>query len=202
MRSVILAALVLLVAGALAPRTSAILYGDADCGGTVDSIDAMLALQLDAGLIPSVPCPANADVNADARVDSLDALAILQYVAGLVGSLGPAQPPTATAAPTSTVGPPFTPTVAPTATPAVSALECQFAATEVVAVVRSYGWSISFGGDTTLQDVRYAALLASELCSASPLTECANVLSEGVLIESSTTAWASRVIATCDIPAF
>lgn len=52
--------------------------GDADCDGEVNSIDALLVLQLHAGLTPTLPCPGAGDVNGDGRVDSVDAALILQ----------------------------------------------------------------------------------------------------------------------------
>ena len=69
--------------------------GDADCNGSVDSIDAALVLQYDAGLLSAAPgaaaavlsCPRAADVNHDRSVNSIDAALILQYVAGLLPRL-------------------------------------------------------------------------------------------------------------------
>lgn len=61
--------------------------GDADCSGSVDSIDAALALQFNAGLVNSLPCSEFADVNGDGSVDALDASLILQFVAGLLDDL-------------------------------------------------------------------------------------------------------------------
>jgi len=61
--------------------------GDVNCGGAVDSIDAVLVLQLSAGLVASLVCDQNADVNHDGRTNSLDAALILQYSAGLLDHL-------------------------------------------------------------------------------------------------------------------
>ena len=61
--------------------------GDADCSGSVNSIDAALALQFTAGLVDSLPCSQFADVNEDATVNALDAVLILQFVAGLLDDL-------------------------------------------------------------------------------------------------------------------
>ena len=61
--------------------------GDVDRNGDVNSIDAMLVLQLSAGLIGTLPQFELQDVNGDGAVDSQDALLILQFVAGLVESL-------------------------------------------------------------------------------------------------------------------
>jgi hypothetical protein len=55
----------------------------------VNSIDAALALQSDAGLVDSQPCLEQADANGDSLVNALDALLILQYDAGIIGSLPP-----------------------------------------------------------------------------------------------------------------
>ena len=60
------------------------LLGDADCNGRVDSRDALLVLQFEAGLLSSLPCPDLADVNRDGRVDSIDAGLIKQMDAGLI----------------------------------------------------------------------------------------------------------------------
>ncbi|MCH8995421.1 MAG: hypothetical protein IH959_10750 [Chloroflexi bacterium] len=60
------------------------LPGDANCDRNVDSIDAALILQSDAGIIDSLGCPQNADVNEDGSITSSDALLILQLEAGLI----------------------------------------------------------------------------------------------------------------------
>jgi alpha-tubulin suppressor-like RCC1 family protein len=57
--------------------------GDADCNDTISSLDALLVLELVAGLIGELPCPA-ASAGADAPITSTDALAILQFSAGLL----------------------------------------------------------------------------------------------------------------------
>jgi hypothetical protein len=59
-----------------------------NCANGVDSIDALLVLQLVAALLESLPCDGNADINGGG-VDAVDALLILQYVAGLIDSLPP-----------------------------------------------------------------------------------------------------------------
>ena len=58
--------------------------GDADCNGVVDSRDALLVLQFDAGLFDKFTFTCSlVDVNADGVVNSIDASLILQFVAGL-----------------------------------------------------------------------------------------------------------------------
>ncbi len=66
------------------PPSLLLLTGDANCSGTVDSIDAALILQVSAQLVDSVLCPLNADVNASGAIDSVDAAIVLQAVAGLL----------------------------------------------------------------------------------------------------------------------
>jgi len=58
--------------------------GDVSCDGDTSSIDALMVLQADAGLLASLPCPHNADANGDGVVNAVDALAILQHAAGLL----------------------------------------------------------------------------------------------------------------------
>jgi hypothetical protein len=73
----------------MATPTPRRLMGDANCDGQVDSVDASLVLQYDAGLSHSLPCPDLADVNQDGQINSLDASLILQYNAGLLYRLPP-----------------------------------------------------------------------------------------------------------------
>ena len=61
--------------------------GDADCDGSVTSIDAVVVLQADAGLLNSVFCFGAADVNENGDLNALDAVLILQFVAGLIPTL-------------------------------------------------------------------------------------------------------------------
>lgn len=63
--------------------------GDASCDGLVNSVDALLILQLIAGLLEAFSCDADVDANGDGRVDSLDAALVLQFDAGFVDSLPP-----------------------------------------------------------------------------------------------------------------
>jgi len=58
--------------------------GDANCDGVVNSIDALLVLQLSAGLLDSLGCQQQADVNVDGRANAIDAALILQFTAGLI----------------------------------------------------------------------------------------------------------------------
>ena len=61
--------------------------GDVNCDSSINSIDAALILQLDAGLTASLPCQERADVNGDGTANALDAVLILQFAAALLGSL-------------------------------------------------------------------------------------------------------------------
>ncbi|OGO53272.1 MAG: hypothetical protein A2148_09090 [Chloroflexi bacterium RBG_16_68_14] len=61
--------------------------GDADCDGEINSIDASIVLQFDAGLIASVECADSADVNGEGSANSVDAVLILQHEAGLIVNL-------------------------------------------------------------------------------------------------------------------
>ena len=65
------------------------LPGDVDCNAAVNSIDALLVLQLVAALLAELSCEDVADVNEDGSVNALDATMILQYAAGLLDSLSP-----------------------------------------------------------------------------------------------------------------
>ena len=57
--------------------------GDVDCDGIVNSEDAALILQLEAGLAASLPCEENGDVNGDGQVTGKDAQLVLVMEAGL-----------------------------------------------------------------------------------------------------------------------
>ncbi len=63
--------------------------GDANCDLIVDSIDAALVLQYEAGFITDFLLCAVPDANEDLAVNSIDAALILQYSAGLIASLPP-----------------------------------------------------------------------------------------------------------------
>ncbi len=66
------------------PTPPAILLGDANCDGRVDSIDAALILQYSAGLLRALNCQQGGDVNRDGHINSIDSALILQYIAGLL----------------------------------------------------------------------------------------------------------------------
>jgi len=68
------------------------LSGDVDCDNTVDTIDAALVLQYDAGFLAALDCQPAGDINGDAQVNSIDATFILQYAASLIDRLPPARP--------------------------------------------------------------------------------------------------------------
>jgi hypothetical protein len=59
------------------------LLGDVNCDGDINSVDAAVVLQYDAGLIAVLKCDVG-DANADRRTDSVDAALILQFDAGLI----------------------------------------------------------------------------------------------------------------------
>ncbi len=65
--------------------------GDANCDGVVSSLDAVIVLQVDAGLLDRAPCHIQADASFDGIVNSLDAAIILQREAGLVAACSPGQ---------------------------------------------------------------------------------------------------------------
>lgn len=65
------------------------LVGDSNCNGTVNSIDAALVLQKDAGLLNTIPCANLADANQNGSVNAIDATLILQYDAGFLAHLPP-----------------------------------------------------------------------------------------------------------------
>lgn len=58
--------------------------GDVNCDGRVTSVDALLVLQFEAGLIRRLPCAKDADLNHDGRINSIDAQFIKKFVAGLL----------------------------------------------------------------------------------------------------------------------
>jgi hypothetical protein len=58
--------------------------GDVNDNGSVDSVDALLILQLSAGMISTVPNAPSADVNHSGTINPIDASLILQEAAGLI----------------------------------------------------------------------------------------------------------------------
>jgi Tol biopolymer transport system component len=72
-----------------APSWQPLLAGDVSCAGGVNSIDAALLLQFEAGLLAELSCLGAADVNTDGQVDSRDAALILQVTAGLLPQPSP-----------------------------------------------------------------------------------------------------------------
>ena len=58
--------------------------GDIDCSGLVNSIDAAIVLQHDAGLLGLPACDFKGDMNQDGRINNIDAALILRHVAGLI----------------------------------------------------------------------------------------------------------------------
>ncbi|MCX6574800.1 MAG: dockerin type I repeat-containing protein, partial [Candidatus Aminicenantes bacterium] len=69
------------------PGTSTVLKGDINGDGNVNLADAILALQVNAGMAPSGIrsgyAASGADVNGNGKVGEAEAIYILQYVAGL-----------------------------------------------------------------------------------------------------------------------
>ncbi len=64
--------------------TGATTQGDADCNGSIDSVDSLQVLRHVAGLSTSANCLDDAgDVDCNSEFNSVDALRILRYVAGL-----------------------------------------------------------------------------------------------------------------------
>jgi hypothetical protein len=57
--------------------------GDADCSGTVNSVDALKDLRHVAGLFPDPSCINAGNVDCDFDMDSVDSLFILRFVAQL-----------------------------------------------------------------------------------------------------------------------
>ncbi len=72
------------IVGPTPEKPSIDMKGDVNCDGKVNSRDALMVLQLNAGLKNTLPCIHNADVNWDSRINSKDAALILQYHAGIL----------------------------------------------------------------------------------------------------------------------
>ena len=108
-RAGVLVALTVVIAGSLqlsgSSFASDLQWGDVSCDGLVDSRDASLILQYDAGLLGSLRCPKAADVDGSGSADATDAFFVLQLEAGLIDELRPdvTKTPTPTATPTDTL---------------------------------------------------------------------------------------------------
>ncbi len=63
-------------------------FGDVNCDGIVDPVDAAFILQFSAGLLGALPCAWVTDVSGDGSTNPLDAALILQFAAGIIPSLG------------------------------------------------------------------------------------------------------------------
>jgi hypothetical protein len=63
--------------------------GDVNDDGLVNSVDALLIVQFDAGLLDHLANAPSADVNLNGIVNSVDAALVLQYVADLLHELPP-----------------------------------------------------------------------------------------------------------------
>lgn len=89
-RALVVAVLIVPIAGAATREAQAgfNLCGDPTNDGVVNSLDALLILQVNAGLT-MLPLPATgaADVDNNGSVGARDASLILQYSAGLIDSL-------------------------------------------------------------------------------------------------------------------
>jgi hypothetical protein len=79
--------------------------GDPDCNALINSVDALFALRVGAGLPVSAQCVPNADVNCSGVINSVDALLILRFVAGLSVNLPPGCPPIGSGPPTASATP-------------------------------------------------------------------------------------------------
>jgi hypothetical protein len=93
-----------------APTAPPTAFGNVDCGGGINSIDALKVLRYSAGLsVSQAPgCPLigvepvpqsgglQGDVDCNGPVNSIDALKLLRYAAGLSVSQGPGCPPIGT----------------------------------------------------------------------------------------------------------
>jgi hypothetical protein len=82
--------------GAQAPPPPPHVFGDVDCNGLVEPVDALSALRHVAGFPPLAACLDVADVNCNGAIDAVDALLILRYLAGLPAEPPPGCPPIGT----------------------------------------------------------------------------------------------------------
>jgi plastocyanin len=58
--------------------------GDANCDDRVNSVDAVLVLQLTAGIVSTIACSEEADVDGSGEPNAFDAFLVLQLDAGLI----------------------------------------------------------------------------------------------------------------------
>jgi hypothetical protein len=70
------------------PTRAATACGDVNGNGSINPVDALLILQLSAGLIPSLMNAASADVNHNGTINAIDATLILQEAAGIIPASG------------------------------------------------------------------------------------------------------------------
>jgi murein DD-endopeptidase MepM/ murein hydrolase activator NlpD len=99
--------------------------GDANCDGLVTPADAVIILQVAAGIVPSACAASHADANCDGAVTPADAIAVLEMTLGdraqpvkaACESPSPTVEPSPTPTPQQTAGPSGTSTVAVTARP-------------------------------------------------------------------------------------
>ena len=108
---VVIGAILATTVGMRSAHSAEKVLGDANCDTTVNSVDASVILQLEAGLLwpnrysppfdpaPILPCPFNADVRGGGDITSVDAALILQYSAGLLPQLQRLVTPTPLPAP-------------------------------------------------------------------------------------------------------
>ena len=88
MTAVVAAALLWPSFSSASPALTTSLLGDVNCDKNINSVDAALILQFDAGLVASLACQ-DADVNGDGTINAIDAALVLQLDAGLLGSSVP-----------------------------------------------------------------------------------------------------------------
>ena len=81
-------ALVAFAGPAFASGANCIVRGDANCDGQIDSIDATLVLQFEAGMIGQLKGGSLADVNLDGARNAIDSALILQLDAGIIDCFG------------------------------------------------------------------------------------------------------------------
>lgn len=118
--SVVLAAAAACTSGHATGETT---FGDVNCNGQTNSIDAALILQKTAGLINTLACQDRGDVNGDDLLNAIDAALILQYDAGIIDEFPAEKEPTETNTPTRTATRTATRARTPTLTPTITATE-------------------------------------------------------------------------------